>query len=330
MHNYQRAVSVATDDCGKNEENIDQRQRHSFHQRRLIPETIMEPHECFCDLRDGECSGVCQKDMALIEHPTDDTIKGIHKEEGVGDSKLTTSSHSGVINKRCYDEMVSLVETNFSNNNSILAPSSKKARVTPSTRTISSDEEYEISLLRSFDDSPSTIQEGEKAILNLMKSQSLLPRSFLPDPLHGGNSQTINTPTVTVASTLHVSTENLDNNQHAQTPALKFRNYNSFLPVTLTARDVLLGRGIKCNSLPGNRLFRKLVDEKKELYFQQGKNREAKNAISHQVMQTVHSYGGRFLEMTSINPLKYEEVDEARAIKKCSQRLRERGPKTDR
>ena len=83
------------------------------------------------------------------------------------------------------------------------------------------------------------------------------------------------------------------------------------------------------NSLHGNRRFRKIVDQKQQLYFEQGRNRETKNAIVIQVMQSIHAYGGRFLEMTSINPLMYAEVSEKRAKRKCGQRLREGRPRSE-
>ncbi len=324
MHTNHRGVVALANNCVKNKENIHQ-QCHSFRHVRLIPEAIMEPNGYIYDLWNGE-SSIIQEEVSQIEHTTDDASSIVipKEKEASGGSKLTTSNngHSEVMNENCSSEEECLVERTFSNYNSM--QSRKKARITPSFTTTSSDEEYEISLLRSYDDSLSALQQGEKAILDLMKSQNLLPESFLSASL----PQTIYAPKEAVASTVNTNTENLDK-YHVKTPPPMFRNNNGLLPITLTARDVLLGRGIKCNSLPGNKLFRKLVDDKKELYFQQGKNREAKNAISHQVMQTVHAYGGRFLEMTSVNPLRYEEVDEARAKKKCSQRLRERRSKTD-
>ena len=83
------------------------------------------------------------------------------------------------------------------------------------------------------------------------------------------------------------------------------------------------------HSLPGKRHFTKIVEQKQKPYFEQGCNREEKNTIVIQVMQSIHVYGSRFLEMASINPLIHAEVSEERATKKCDQRLRESRPRSE-
>jgi len=93
--------------------------------------------------------------------------------------------------------------------------------------------------------------------------------------------------------------------------------------VVLTDADVLLGRGNNCTAHPGNERFRKIVDETKEIYFAKGDSKKGKNAVSLSIVDSIHSYGGRFLEVISTNPVQYSIVDKKRAQKKCSQRLRE-------
>ncbi len=95
----------------------------------------------------------------------------------------------------------------------------------------------------------------------------------------------------------------------------------------LTDIDVLLGRGKRSNNHPGNAKFRSLVEEMKPIYFQKGNKKNKKHAISNQLVDRVHGWGGRFLKETSRNSNVYEEVDVKVARKKCSQRLREGEPK---
>lgn len=86
--------------------------------------------------------------------------------------------------------------------------------------------------------------------------------------------------------------------------------------------DVLFGRGKRSYEHKGNERFRKVVDELKPLYAEQT-DKEGKKKISICVMETVHAYGGKFLQIVSSNPFLYEEVETNKARKKCSQRLRE-------
>lgn len=99
----------------------------------------------------------------------------------------------------------------------------------------------------------------------------------------------------------------------------------SITPIVLTDIDVLLGRGNRSNGHAGNERFRKLVDKMKPIYRKQGNSKKGKNSVSIAVMEAVHDYGGRFLEVISKPglPLAYKVADRKKARKKCSQRLRE-------
>lgn len=99
----------------------------------------------------------------------------------------------------------------------------------------------------------------------------------------------------------------------------------SITPIILTDADVLLGRGNRSNGHAGNERFRELVEKRKPIYRKQGNSKKGKNAVSIDVMEAVHAYGGRFLEIISKPrlPLVYKVADKKKARKKCSQRLRE-------
>jgi len=95
--------------------------------------------------------------------------------------------------------------------------------------------------------------------------------------------------------------------------------------IILTDADVLLGRGNRSNGHAGNERFREFVEKRKPIYRKQGNSKKGKNAVSIDVMEAVHAYGGRFLEIISKPrlPLVYKVADKKKARKKCSQRLRE-------
>eukprot|EP00554_Chaetoceros_debilis_P014659 CAMPEP_0194127348 /NCGR_PEP_ID=MMETSP0150-20130528/60474_1 /TAXON_ID=122233 /ORGANISM="Chaetoceros debilis, Strain MM31A-1" /LENGTH=203 /DNA_ID=CAMNT_0038821269 /DNA_START=651 /DNA_END=1259 /DNA_ORIENTATION=- len=72
--------------------------------------------------------------------------------------------------------------------------------------------------------------------------------------------------------------------------------------------DVLFGRGKRSYQHKGNERFRKVVDELKPLYAEQT-DQAGKKQVSIRVMETVHAYGGKFLQIVSSNPFLYEEVE---------------------
>lgn len=88
--------------------------------------------------------------------------------------------------------------------------------------------------------------------------------------------------------------------------------------------DVLCGRGGNINSHDGNKAFRSFVQEKKNEY-NLTKNKSQKASISQSIVDRVHNLQpkGRFLKKE--NGV-WREVDDATAMKKTSQALREGAP----
>lgn len=95
--------------------------------------------------------------------------------------------------------------------------------------------------------------------------------------------------------------------------------------------DVLFGRGGGINSHPGNKSFRQIVKGEKERY-NLACTKAEKAKISHQIVNLIHSKGGRFLSVNpgkGINPgndIYWMEVDANKAMAKTSQALREGAP----
>lgn len=94
--------------------------------------------------------------------------------------------------------------------------------------------------------------------------------------------------------------------------------------------DILLGRGGGINSFPGNQVFRQWVAERKEEY-NLAPNKHEKTRVAEEVMARVRNQTppGRFLQRdpTAVTgPVWWVEVDEARALAKTSQALREGAP----
>jgi hypothetical protein len=99
---------------------------------------------------------------------------------------------------------------------------------------------------------------------------------------------------------------------------------------SLNSHDVLLGRGNGSNHYIGNQRFRALVEERKEEYISTGKQKP-KSRIAKEVLDQIHSLGGRFLRRhedkesvdSDIQEGTWYVVDEKTALEKCKQALRE-------
>mmetsp|Transcript_5698 Transcript_5698/g.6590 ORF Transcript_5698/g.6590 Transcript_5698/m.6590 type:complete len:176 (+) Transcript_5698:64-591(+) len=87
--------------------------------------------------------------------------------------------------------------------------------------------------------------------------------------------------------------------------------------------DVLFGRGTGVNRFPGNVRFRNIIHESKEEYRDLGL-RTQKTQFSENIIDEVHSYGGRFLRR---NEGSFDEewvvADRKKVREKVSQALRE-------
>lgn len=105
------------------------------------------------------------------------------------------------------------------------------------------------------------------------------------------------------------------------------------LPSKCTKNDVILGRGKAINNWPGNVQFRQLAMKYRDEYHQA--NRYQKVEIALLVMDEIVAMGGRFVRVEdgsmikmptnkSDNDFECYEVDEARAIEKTCQTLRDR------
>jgi len=94
-----------------------------------------------------------------------------------------------------------------------------------------------------------------------------------------------------------------------------------------TDKDVLLGRGGMTNKHPGNKRFRKEVENLKQWYKECGSKREKKK-LSELMVDWVHSYGGRFLSKDENDDEKWVIANPQAARRKASQALREAKWKT--
>lgn len=94
-----------------------------------------------------------------------------------------------------------------------------------------------------------------------------------------------------------------------------------------TSNDVVKGRGVPIQNLPGNKFFRQVVAGRKEQYAMMKKNAD-KEAIAIQVLKTIHCQKppGRFLGQKEDGS--YYELDRDAAIAKIKQALREDKPKS--
>ena len=87
-----------------------------------------------------------------------------------------------------------------------------------------------------------------------------------------------------------------------------------------SAGDVLLGRGGRSNNSSGNRNYLAAKKDIQPRYLAASK--QEKTSISQELVDRVHAWGGRFLELDPTNN-KWFEISELKARKKASQTLRE-------
>ena len=92
----------------------------------------------------------------------------------------------------------------------------------------------------------------------------------------------------------------------------------------ITDADILSGRGGKSNHHLGNKRFRHVVSEMKEIYRCTGQKTD-KTALSRGIIEYVHSYGGRFLiqDRETGKDHRWRIMTMVEARKKTSQALRE-------
>merc|ERR1712232_21151 len=102
---------------------------------------------------------------------------------------------------------------------------------------------------------------------------------------------------------------------------VKTDNQNRRYVDKITDLDVLCGRGNKSNCHPGNKKYRRVVDEMKEMY-RSTEFRRIKTDLSYTIIDHVHSYGGRFVKKDEASG-KYLLLSKREAQTKTSQALRE-------
>ena len=110
----------------------------------------------------------------------------------------------------------------------------------------------------------------------------------------------------------------------AASPSPASTNSSKVAVKELNANDVLLGRGPGLSQFEGNLKFRALVDERKEEYTATT-NRKQKRKIAKEIVDLVHSTGGRFLKQeggVTYDGVWYE-ADLDTSMEKTKQALRE-------
>jgi hypothetical protein len=89
--------------------------------------------------------------------------------------------------------------------------------------------------------------------------------------------------------------------------------------------DVLCGRGGLSNQHPGNRMFRRVANENKELY-QKCDNSSHKHLLVVSIIRAIHHHGGRFVKKHEDS---WVEIAHKEACVKTSQALRESSEPSD-
>lgn len=136
------------------------------------------------------------------------------------------------------------------------------------------------------------------------------------------------TSTATANSSDNISINNSLQQQQPtlhQRPAISLKQTTDLdgTPLTICDVDVYCGRDKRTHSHPGNKRFRELIASYREQY-QQASLREQKTRITTEIINQVHSYGGRFMKLRDEGSSLQEwyEVDAANTHDKVSHALR--------
>jgi hypothetical protein len=93
----------------------------------------------------------------------------------------------------------------------------------------------------------------------------------------------------------------------------------------LKENDVLCGRGGLSNQHPGNRMFRRVANENKELYLKIDSS-SRKNLLVVSIIKAIHHHGGRFVRKLGDSWVEITHID---ACAKTSQALRDSSEPSD-
>ena len=99
------------------------------------------------------------------------------------------------------------------------------------------------------------------------------------------------------------------------------KNEGRFYIEEVREADVLCGRGGKSNHHPGNKRYRQVVSEMKQMY-RSTEAKKSKTGLSRAIVDHVCEYGGRFVKKDESTG-QYYVLSKAEARKKTSQALRE-------
>ena len=102
---------------------------------------------------------------------------------------------------------------------------------------------------------------------------------------------------------------------------------------TITEKDVLCGRGGMANKWPGNKAFREMIKENKDIYQDLSNHAVRKQLLVSSIIQSIQYHGGRFLRRKSgkhnnnNNGMVWVEISPKEAYIKTSQALRDQDNK---
>ena len=108
---------------------------------------------------------------------------------------------------------------------------------------------------------------------------------------------------------------------------MKFTQHES---ITIKPQDVLCGRGGHSNNHPGNKLFRRIIQENKEIYQELCDQSAKKQMLVSSIVQAIQHFGGRFVRKQPTSQKReggdtfvWVEISEKEARTKTTQALRE-------
>jgi len=155
-----------------------------------------------------------------------------------------------------------------------------------------------------------------------LSSSSVVPNAAVAESLSSSLSAAKQQPAV---SSREKSANKNHNNKNSSISSSSNSNSNRKEPAVKVYyepqdADVLLGRGGRTNHHPGNKRYLEAKDLIQDRYLAASKNE--KTDISQELVDVVHAWGGRFLQLDEIAN-KWFEVTNIKARKKASQTLRE-------
>lgn len=236
---------------------------------------------------------------------------GNHSRPGQGLAKPSSASASP--DKRKRTDWEAMYESSLPSSVSPAVPNHYMTTTTTATTAATQPYVFPDVKPSSEERYPSRVRKNTSTTIQPYSSSAVLPKTVVAESLSSSLSVVKQQPGVSSREKSGSNNNNTSRNSNRKEPTVKvyYEPQDS---------DVLLGRGGRTNHHPGNKRYLEAKDLIQDRYLAASKNE--KTDISQELVDVVHAWGGRFLQLDEVAN-KWFEVTNIKARKKASQTLRE-------